>query len=100
MDGQNNAKLSDTALQDIQLDRDADLHCTKVTQAAVKLELQAPSLPCCRKMASRYPEGNAQPEQHFNVGDYYCQVNFEIVNSETNCIFEYQSKELHQVCKL
>ena len=52
-------------------DRDANLHWTKVTQAAVKLELQAPSLPCHNKMPSSYFEGNGQPEHHSNVESFY-----------------------------
>ena len=38
MDAQKNAKLSVTVLRGIRSDRDASLHWTKVTQAAVKLE--------------------------------------------------------------
>ena len=45
LDAQKNAKISVTVLRGIQSDRDASLHWTKVTQAAVKLELQTPSLP-------------------------------------------------------
>ena len=45
-----------------QSDKDASLCWTKVTQTAVEMELQAPSLSRCRKMPSRYFEGNAQPE--------------------------------------
>ena len=44
------------------------------TQAAVKLEWQAPSHPRRRKMPSRYFEGNAQPEHHSNVEDFYRQI--------------------------
>ena len=58
MAAQKNAKLSVTALRGIRSDRGASLHWTKVTQAAVKLELQAPSLPCRCKIPSRYFEGN------------------------------------------
>ena len=58
VDAQENVRLSVTVLQGIRSDRDASLHWTKVTQAAVKLELQAPSLPRRRKMPSRYFEGN------------------------------------------
>ena len=60
VDVQKNAKLSVTVLRGIQSDRDANLHWTKVTQAAVKLELQAPSLPRHYKMPSRYFEGSFQ----------------------------------------
>ena len=74
VDAQENARLSVTVLQGIRSDRDASLHWTKVTQAAVKLELQAPSLPHCRKMPSRYFEGNTQPEHHSNVEDFYHQI--------------------------
>ena len=51
----------------------------QVTQAAVKLGLQAPLLPRHRhrKMPSRYFEGNAQPVHHSNVEDFYCQIYFE-----------------------
>ena len=75
-----NAKLSVTVLRGIRSDRDASLHWTKITQAAVKLELQAPSLPRRHKMPSRYFEGNAQPEHHSNVEDFYCQIYFETVD--------------------
>ena len=37
-------------------------------------------------MPSRYFEGNAQPEQHSNVGDFYCQIYFEAVDTVANCI--------------
>ena len=81
MDAQKNAKHSFTALRGIRSDRDASLHWTKVTQAAVKLELQAPSLPCHRKIPSQYFEGNAQPEQNSNVEDLDCQIYFETVDT-------------------
>ena len=70
VDAQKNAKLSVTVLRGIQSDKDASLHWTKAIEAAVKLELQAPSLPRCCKMPSRYFEGNAQPEHHSNVEDF------------------------------
>ena len=70
VDARKNAKLSVTVLRGIQSDRDATLHWTKVTQAAEKLELQAPSLPRCCKMPSRYFEGNAQPEHHSYVENF------------------------------
>ena len=60
-----------------------------MTQAAVKLEFQAPSLPCLHKMPSRYFEGNAQPEHHSNVENFYCQVYFETVDTVANCIVEH-----------
>ena len=60
MDAQKNAKLSVTVLRGIRSDRDASIHWTKVTQVAMKLELQAHSVPCLRKMPSRYFEGDAQ----------------------------------------
>ena len=44
VDAQKNAMPSVTVLRGIQSDRDASLHWTKVTQAAVRLKLQAPSL--------------------------------------------------------
>ena len=47
VDAQKNAKLSVIVPQGIRSDKDPNLHWTKVTQAAVKLELQATSLPCC-----------------------------------------------------
>ena len=50
VDAQKNAKLSVTVLRGIRSDKDASLHWTKVTQAAVKSELQAPSLPRRCKM--------------------------------------------------
>ena len=53
-------------------DRDASLRCIKITQAAMKLKLKAPSYLHHRKMPSRYFEGNAQPEHHSN---FDCQVN-------------------------
>ena len=62
VDAQKNAKLSVTVLRGIRSDRDASLLWTKVIQAAVKLELQAPSLSCHRKMPPRYFERNAQQE--------------------------------------
>ena len=74
MDAQKDAKLSVTVLRSIRLDRDTSLHWTKDTQAAVKLELQVPPFPCRRKMPSRYFEGNAQPEHHSNVKDFYRQI--------------------------
>ena len=58
---------------------DASLHWTKVTQADVKLELQAPSLLCHRLMPSRYFVGNAQPGHHSNVEDFYWLIKFETV---------------------
>ena len=78
-------------LRGIRSDRDASLHWTKVTQAAVKLELelQAPSLPHHCKMPSRYFESNAQPEHHSNVEEFYSQIYFETVDSVAICIVEY-----------
>ena len=75
MHAQKNAKLSVTVLRGIRSDRDASLHWIKVTQAAVKCELQATSHR--RKKPSRYFEGNVQPEQHSNVEDFYCLIYFE-----------------------
>ena len=69
--------------------QEASLHWTKVTQADVKLELQAPSLPHRLKMPSRYFEGNTQPEHHSNVEDFYCQIYFETVDTAANCIVEH-----------
>ena len=60
-----------------------------LAQAAVKLELQAPSLSCHRKMPSRYFESNAQPEHHSNVEDFYFQIYFETVETVANCIVEH-----------
>ena len=60
-------QASVTVLRGIRSDRNASLHWTKVTQATVKLELHAFSLPCHHKISSRYFEGNTQPEQHSNV---------------------------------
>ena len=88
MDAQQNAKLSVRVLRGIRSDRDASLHWAKVTQAAAKLELQAPSLPRRRKMPSRYLEGNAQPEHHSNVEDFYRQIYFETVDTVASCIEE------------
>ena len=53
VDAQKNAKLSVTVLRGIHSDRYASLNWTKVTQVAVKLELQASSLLC----AIRYHQG-------------------------------------------
>ena len=71
VDAQKSAKLYVIVLRGIPSERDASFHWTEVTQAAVKLELQAPSLPHHHKMPSRYFEGNAQPEQHSVVGNFY-----------------------------
>ena len=85
---------------------DASLHWTKlltirhgckppldqVTQAAVKLELQAPSLPPRRKMPSQCFEGNDQPEHHSNIEDIFHQIYFETVDTVANCIVEYFSR--------
>ena len=65
--------------------RNASLHWTKVIQATVKLELQAPSLPHHCKIPSRYLEGDV-PEHHSNVEDLYRQIYFETVDTVTNCI--------------
>ena len=64
VDAQKNAKLSVTFLLGIRSYRDASLHWTTVTQATVKVELQAPSLQHCLMMPLRYFEANAQPEHH------------------------------------
>ena len=88
VDDQKNAKLSVVVLRGIRLDRDASLHWTKVTLAAVKLKLQAPSLPHHRKIPSRYFEGNAQPEDNSNVEDFYHLIYFETVDTAANCIVE------------
>ena len=64
-----NAKLSVTVLRGIRSHRDPSLHWTKVTQAAVKLELQAHSLSHRHKMPSRHFKSNAQPEHYSNVED-------------------------------
>ena len=66
----------------------ASLHWTKVSQAAVKLELQASSLPCRYKIPSRYFDGNPQPEHHSNVEDFYHQIYFETVDIVANCSVE------------
>ena len=86
VDAQKNAKLSVAVLQGTQSDRDTSLHWTKVTQAVVKLELQAPSLPHHCKMPSRYFEGIAQTEHHSNVEDVYLLIYFETMNSVANSI--------------
>ena len=39
-------------------------------------------------MPSRYFEGNAQPEQHSNVEDFYHQVYFDTVDTVANCFVE------------
>ena len=54
----------------------------------MKLESQAPSLPRRCKMSSRYFEGNAQPEHHSNVKDFYHQIYFETVDTVANCTAE------------
>ena len=74
VDAQKSAKLSVTVLRGIQSDRDASLHWTKAIEAAVKLALQAPSLPRRCKMPSRYFEGNAKPAHHYSVEDFYHQI--------------------------
>ena len=89
VDAQKNAKLSVTVLRVIQSDRDASLRWIMVIQAAVKLDLQAPSLLCCHKMPSRYFEGNAQPEHHSNVEDFYHLIYFETVDTLSSCIVEH-----------
>ena len=89
MDAQKNAKLSVTVLRVIQSDRDASLRWIMVTQAAVKLDLQAPSLPSCHKMPSRYFEDNAQPEHHSNLEDFYHLIYFETVDTLSSCIVEH-----------
>ena len=58
-----------------------------------KLELQAPSLPHHHKMPSRHFEGNAQPEHHSNVEDFYRQISFETVDSVANCIVEHVTQK-------
>ena len=73
----------------IRSDKDASLHWTKVTQAAVKLELKASSFPRHRKMPSRYFEGNVQPEHHSNVENFYRQIYFEALDTVANCIVEH-----------
>ena len=88
-----NAKFSVTILRGIRSDRDASLHWTMVTQAAVKLELQATSLPC--KVISWYFDGNAQPEQHSNVENSYHQTYFETVDTVANCIVEHFNQKNH-----
>ena len=69
--------------------KDASLHWTKDTQAAVKLELQALSLPHRPKISSRYFEANAQPEHHSNVEDFDHQIYFETLDTVANCIVEH-----------
>ena len=54
----------------------------------MELELQAPSILCRCKMQSRYFVGNAQPEHHSNVEDFYCQIYFETVDTVANSIVE------------
>ena len=93
MHAQNNAKLSVTVLRGMRSDRDASLHWTKVTQAAVKLELQVPSLPHRCKMPSEYFEGNAQPEHRSNIEDFYHQIYIEAVDTVANCIVEHFNKK-------
>ena len=70
----------------MQSDRDVSINWTKVTQAAVKLELQAPSLPLHRKMPSKYFAGNAHLEHHSNVKDFYHQIYCETVDTVANCV--------------
>ena len=77
--------LSVTDLQGIQSDRDASLHWTITTQAAVRLELQAPSLPHHCKMPSRYFMGNTQSEHHSNEENFYHQIYFDTVDTVANC---------------
>ncbi len=60
----------------------------QATQVDVKLELQAPSLPCRCKIPSSYFEANAQPEQHSNVDDFYRQIYFKIVETVANINLE------------
>ena len=88
VDIQWNAKLSVNVPRGIQSDRDVNLHWTKVTQAAVKLELQAPSLLHHHKMPSKYSEDNAQPGHHSNEEDFYGQIYFETVYTVANCNVE------------
>ena len=63
---QNNAKLSDTVLWGIRLDRDASLH----SQATGKLKVQEYSFPHRCKIPSRHFESNAQSEYHSNVENF------------------------------
>ena len=39
-------------------------------------------------MPSKYSQGNAQPEHHSNVEDFYCQIYSGTVDTVTNCIVE------------
>ena len=55
----------------------------------MKLELQAPSFPRRHKMPSRYFEGNAQPEHHSSVEDFYRQIYLETVDTVANCTLEH-----------
>ena len=89
MDAQKKANHSVTVIRGLQPDRDERLYWTRVTQAAVKLELQAPPLLHCHKIQSRYFDGNAQPEHDSNAEDFYRQIYFETVDSETNCILKH-----------
>ena len=40
------------------------------------------------KMLSGYFGGNAQPEDHSNVKDFYCKIYSETVDTVANCIVE------------
>ena len=65
----------------------------QVTQAAMKLELQSPSLPRYHKMPSQSFGGNAQPEHHSNIEDIFHQIYFETVDTVANCIVEHFSQK-------
>ena len=54
----------------------------------MKLELQAPSLPCRRKIPSMYFEGNVQPDHYSKVEDFYRQIYFEPTDTVANSIVE------------
>ena len=97
VDAQKNAKLSVTVLRGIRSDRDASLHWTKVTQAAVKLELQAPSFPCCTKTPSRYFEDNAQTELYSNVEDIYHHI-YKAMDTVANSIVEHFNLKDYIMC--
>ena len=67
----------------------------------MKLELQAPSLPCHQGCHQDF-EGNAQPDHHSNVEDVYHHIYLETGDTVANCIvgcFNQKDYTMYANCK-
>ena len=79
-EGQNIAEMIARSLETLPTDNNFALFWRKVTKKANQLNIDEPTLPRKRKITVWYECGNAAPEFHSSVEEYYRQAYFEVID--------------------